>query len=108
MTTQHDLISSDASLAEAAEAFLSTTTETLWVCEEGQPVGAVTAQNLLRAFLRGLDASTTHVTDVMEGKEHFASKGRARNSVGCASARGFAVTDRQCLLLSGAAGSGSQ
>ena len=104
MTTEHNLISSDASLAEAAEAFLSTEADTLWVCEEGRPVGALTTQELLRAFVRGLDATATRVTEVMQGEEHFAPKCRSKTGPGGSSAQGFAVTDRARLLSSGAMG----
>ena len=101
MTTEHNLIRSGASLGEAAEAFLSTQADTLWVCEEGQPVGAVTTQDLLRAFVRGLNAADTRVEEVMEGKEHFASKCRPENRPAGGPTRGFAVSDRARPLSSG-------
>jgi CBS domain-containing protein len=93
MTTERMIIGPNASVAWAAKLLLRTGGDTLWVCEGGKTLGVVTKQDLLRAYVRRLDAADTRVAEIMEGQDHFAPENRERGSAGESGLPGLVVPD---------------
>jgi len=72
---------------------LKTAGDTLWVCEGGKTLGVVSKQDLLRAYVRELDAATTRVEQVMEGQDHFAPKNPEPSSTAASRPPGLVTPD---------------